>query len=138
MVAVVNIRDLRPGEYAEAWAIVRSPKNVPSWMRHVPELSPSPELFSFAQQQRRNLQWTEAVFRNEFTPRFLAEMREPGPRAALGELVRRSTTDDIAVACFCAYPDKCHRSLVAGLLAGMGADVRADFRIRPIVLEDGC
>ena len=124
VIAIVNLGEVSPGEYDEVWAIVRSPKNAPKWMRHVPELSPGWELVGFYQKQRKKLRWTQKVFREEYVPRFLDEMRAPAARNALNELCLRSKRGEtIAIGCFCMDFDKCHRSIIASLLDGAGCEV---------------
>lgn len=124
MITVANIKDIEPGQYDEAWAIVRSPKNAPKWMRHVPELSPSWQLFELYRKKRASIQWTKAVFEEEYVPRFLNEMQTQAAREKLNELFLRSHKGEhIAVACFCTDVEKCHRSIVASLLHGVGCEV---------------
>ena len=45
MITITNIKDADPKEYDEIWAVVRSLKNKADYMKHVPELSPSWNLF---------------------------------------------------------------------------------------------
>lgn len=124
MITVTNIRDTEPGTYDEVWAIVRSPKNAPKWMRHVPELSPSWELFEFYRKKRAALQWTQTVFQTEYVPRFLDELKSQAARERLNELYLRSAKGEhIAVACFCTDTEKCHRAIIASLLEGVGCKV---------------
>lgn len=89
MITVANIKDIEPGQYDEAWAIVRSPKNAPKWMRHVPELSPSWQLFELYRKKRASIQWTKAVFEEEYVPRFLNEMQTQAAREKLNEFLEK-------------------------------------------------
>ena len=124
MITVANIKDVEPSQYDEVWAIVRSPKNAPKWMRHVPELSPSWPLFELYRKKRASFQWTKAVFEEEYVPRFLDEMQVQAARAKLNELFLRSHKGEyIAIACFCTDVEKCHRSIIASLLKGAGCEV---------------
>ena len=47
----------------------------------------------------------------------------PAVLLLLDQLYRDSFTKDILLACFCADEALCHRSILAGLLAGVGADI---------------
>lgn len=124
MITVANIRDIEPNQYDEVWAIVRSPKNAPKWMRHVPELSPSWSLFELYRKRRAGFQWTKTVFEDEYVPRFLDEMQMQAAREKLNELYLRSHKGEhIAIACFCTDVEKCHRSIIASLLKGVGCEV---------------
>ena len=124
MITVANIKDIEPNQYDEVWAIVRSPKNAPRWMRHVPELSPSWPLFELYRNKRASFQWTKTAFEEEYVPRFLNEMQTSAAREKLNELFLRSHKGEhIAIACFCTDAEKCHRSIVASLLKGVGCEV---------------
>ena len=46
MITICSIKDAKPEEHDETWAIVRSYKNVSPKVRQVAELSPSWDLFS--------------------------------------------------------------------------------------------
>ena len=124
MITVANISDIEPSQYDEVWAIVRSPKNAPKWMRHVPELSPSWSLFELYRKKRASSLWTRTVFEEEYVPRFLDEMKTKAARDKLNELFLRSRNGEhIVIACFCSDVGKCHRSIVASLLDGVGCEV---------------
>ena len=124
MIFVGNIREVQNGEYDEVWAIVRSQKNASTWMRQVVELSPSWELFRRVQELKAKNQWNADSFDKEYVPVFLREMREKSARDRLNELfVRDKRGERIALVCFCPDERLCHRSIVAGLLQGVGCDV---------------
>ena len=43
---------------------------------------------------------------------------------ALNQLYVMSKTQNILLVCFCENEDLCHRSIIAGLLSGAGAEVQ--------------
>jgi uncharacterized protein YeaO (DUF488 family) len=53
----------------------------------------------------------------EFVRRFRAEMRAPAAQEALAELRVRARTETVTLLCYCADETRCHRSLLAALLA---------------------
>ena len=128
MIAIKNIREVRnDGEFDQIWAIVRSMKSKSAFIRQVEELSPSLELFLEYQRLKKAGQWNRAAFETICVPRFLKEMHGPRAVDALNMLYQLSRKDKkIALCCFCPDEALCHRSIVAGLLQGVGADVRLD------------
>lgn len=110
----------------EVWAIVRSDKRVPSWMKHVPELSPSWELFKQYLTWRDCGHWNKDTFEREYVPRFLDEFKN-GDSDLLCTLAYLKELDqsgkNIWLVCFCADETMCHRSIVAGILQGLGFNV---------------
>ena len=72
-------------------------------------------------------EWNEASFQNIYVPRFLEEMHDPRAQEKLDELARLSEAGkNVALICFCAQENLCHRSVVAGLLQGRGVPVRTE------------
>lgn len=63
------------------------------------------------------------VWRN-FRRRFLAEMKEPGPRRDLDLLAALSHQTDFSVGCYCEDESRCHRSILRELLEKRGAAMR--------------
>jgi uncharacterized protein YeaO (DUF488 family) len=117
MIWIKNIREVKKGEYDEVWAIVRSFKNPSDWMIHVPELSPSYNLFLKYLDLKNNGSWNQQAFDTIYTPQFLKEMNEPIAKAKLAELIQKDKEGkNIALVCFCPNPKTCHRSLIANIL----------------------
>lgn len=117
MVAITDIRNIK-GDYDEVWAVTRSSKRLPDGARHVPELSPSWELFNKFRKWKEDGTWDAETFQEKYAPQFLAEMESPAARAKLDELVSKSQAGKrICIFCFCADEALCHRSLLAGLLS---------------------
>ena len=52
---------------------------------------------------------------------FLKDLKRPEAQEALNILLERSKTSDIMLACYCGNETICHRSIILGILQGMGA-----------------
>lgn len=87
-------------------------------------LSPSKELFYKYRDLVSRGEWNQEAFDNIYVPEFLRQMHGEAERKALNELFVRSKTENILLCCFCEDESECHRSIIAGLLQGAGADVR--------------
>lgn len=127
MIDIKRINEVRQGEYDETWAIVRSMRNPSPWMRQVQELSPSSELFRAYLALRDAGRWNANAFRDIYVPRFLYQVKhDPAALRALNALYAADQRDGkrVALVCFCPDETTCHRSIVAGLLQGVGANVR--------------
>lgn len=124
MITVTDIRNVNDAAYDEVWAIVRSLKN-PGKMKHVPELSPSWDLFKSYMQLRDTKQWNADTFRNSYVPIFLKEMMGIEARKKLSELVELDKQGKrICLICFCRDETLCHRSIIAGILQYAGIQVQ--------------
>lgn len=55
-------------------------------------------------------------------------MKEISPKTEefLLQTVRMSSLSDIVLCCYCENSDLCHRSIVAGILMGLGADIQTN------------
>lgn len=116
MVTVTNIRNVRDGEYDEVWAVVRSNKNLLPGAKHVPELSPSWELFSKYRKWKEQGDWDEGTFQSVYVPQFLKEMESPKAQGKLKELIEKSNAGmHVCIYCFCPGT-LCHRFVLAGIL----------------------
>lgn len=58
-----------------------------------------------------------------FVRRYRREMAQPGARQALDLLAALSHTGDFSLGCYCADEQRCHRSVLRGLLAERGARI---------------
>lgn len=109
----------------EKWYIVRKLdddiKN--DTFRHVPEISPSQSLFMKYRELAHSHRWNKQTFTSIYLPCFLTEMKQATSLSILQELVDRSHLDNIALCCYCDDESICHRSIVGGILKGMGADI---------------
>lgn len=90
-------------------------------------LSPSPELHAWTNdQQFRYKTWGPDAFNGVYVKEFLSQMRHD-PRVAniLNGLVALDRSGkNIQLDCFCGRESLCHRSIIAGMLQGAGANVK--------------
>jgi len=123
MITITNIKNIDYAIYDEVWAIVRSLKH-PGKMKHVPELSPSWELFKKYLNLRGAGKWNMDSFQKVYVPVFLREIQMPVARKKLAELIGLDKQrKHICMACFCLNETMCHRSIVAGILQHEGIQV---------------
>jgi len=115
-----------PGEGVRLGTVRHPPRGVPKaelasrdfydvWF---PTLAPSAEAVKAGRAAGDSPQAWKA-----FTRRYLAEMKAPEARHALGLLAALSRTTDLAVGCSCEDEARCHRSLLRRLLVEAGAEV---------------
>ena len=127
MLKIDNIRNINANKGFEHLIIVRSLRSKINGTLHVPTLSPSKDLFYSYLNWKKAGQWSKAKFELEYVPRFINEMKHnPNAIVILNSLCERSHNEDIALYCFCDDESLCHRSIVAGILLGMGADIACD------------
>lgn len=126
MIYVGKLNDYRilHEQWDEKWAIVRSYKHASSAFKQVAILSPSTELFYMYRGMVNNGTWNKESFEQSYVPNFLKQMHGQNEVKMLNMLFNMSKTKKIALACFCDDEDKCHRSIIAGLLSGAGANVQ--------------
>ncbi|MBD5584299.1 MAG: DUF488 domain-containing protein [Clostridia bacterium] len=125
MIFIGRINEVKPGEYDETYAIVRSMKNPSPWMAQLVALSPSKALFFDYLSLKKAGTWNADTFKERYVPMFMQEIAQPAPRKVLEQLVEYDRMGrKMALVCFCPDETLCHRSIVAGILQGMGADVR--------------
>lgn len=112
------------GEGLRLGTVRRPPRGVPrsEFARRdyydvwVPELSPSPTLFSWATSQP----FTDARWMR-FARAYRKEMRAPAAAHLIALLARLSSQTHFSVGCYCVDESKCHRSLLRELLIDAGA-----------------
>jgi uncharacterized protein YeaO (DUF488 family) len=115
-----------PGEGPRLGTVRRPPRGVPRsefgrrdfydvWL---PELAPGAPLVSWAMSDP----WTSARWRR-FERAYLKEMSAPAARHLIATLATLSATTSFAVGCYCEDASRCHRVLLARLLADAGATV---------------
>src|SRR5688500_5407955 len=124
-IRVVRLGEPRaPGEGARLGTVRRPPRGVPKsecarrnfydvWL---PELAPSAQTVSWALAEP----WTDARWKR-YVRIYRSEMGEPGPRHLLSTLAALSAHADFSVGCYCENAARCHRSVLAELLAEAGA-----------------
>lgn len=115
-----------PGEGVRIGTVRRPPRGVPksehasrdyydAWL---PDLSPSPELMKLGKAVENDEDW------DVFAKKYRAEMAAPERARLLDLLAALSHGADFSVGCYCAEESRCHRSVLRGLLADRGADLR--------------
>lgn len=118
MVSIGSFKDISD-KYDEIWLIVRSLKQIPqvnTSVFHVPQLSPSNELFKSYLSWRNQGLWNKDTFETYYKPRFLKEIEEEEPQMYLNLLVEKAKTKNILLVCYCSDESICHRSLVYSLI----------------------
>lgn len=107
------------------WYIVRrlGDEPLPLVYLHVPDLSPSDELLDEYKALRDAENWNSYTFSTIYLPKFIKEMTAETAIEKLEYLVKASREKDIALFCFCKTESLCHRSIIGGILKGMGADI---------------
>jgi uncharacterized protein YeaO (DUF488 family) len=126
-VTIVRLGESRaPGEGLRIGTVRRPPRGVPKsefasrdfydvWL---PNLAPSEALLKAGLNATTDAQW------KAFARRYLAEMKRPDCARLLDMLAAMSHQSAFSVGCYCADESRCHRSLLRGLLADRGADIR--------------
>lgn len=115
-----------PGEGVRIGTVRRPPRGVlksehasrdyyDAWL---PDLSPSPELMKLGKAVENDENW------DVFAKKYRAEMAVPERARLLDLLAALSHGADFSVGCYCAEESRCHRSVLRGLLADRGADLR--------------
>lgn len=121
MVQIKNIRETKKGE--NVWAIVRSLKS-PGTMKQVADLSPSKYLFWKYLDWKKAGKWNHDTFETMYVTTFLRELRaNPAAIDLLRQLARMPADEDVTLVCFCDDETLCHRSIIAGILQGAGANI---------------
>lgn len=127
MIYLANFQNYSSLKCDEVWAIVRSLNTKPSDVRQVSELSPSKGLFyKYLDLKKKNM-WGTNSFNEIYVPQFLQEIKEN--RTVTSPLLNYLYSADkhgknIALLCFCSDEELCHRSIIGGLLQGVGISVQ--------------
>ena len=119
-----SFNDIDCSKYDEIWLIVRSLKNMPygNNIYHVPQLSPSPDLFHTYLSLKESGKWNTKAFDEIYTPRFLNEMKSSEALTYLNILSEKSKVKDILIVCYCTDERMCHRSLVKQCILALQRD----------------
>lgn len=125
MIRVVRLGSPRgPDEGLRLGTVRRPPRGVPKaeYARRdfydvwVPELAPSPALFSWI----KSPPLTDKNWRT-FARRYRAEMKRPEAQRLIQLLAALSARTNFSVGCYCEDESRCHRSLLRELLEEAGA-----------------
>lgn len=131
MIEIKCISEVDYDKYDEVWAIVRSMKNKSDKMIQVTELAPTTFLFhSYLEMKKLNI-WNEETFLKNYVPRFLKDLsKSQSSKDKLNELYKLDRIGrNICLVCFCTDEKLCHRSIIAGLLQGVGCNVKLPSKI---------
>ena len=124
MLTVGSYQEMEQNKYDENWLIVREPDDLPAFAKHVPALSPSPNLFQKYREACQEKMFDQKFFNEVYVPQFVKELFENAEALALLQtLTDMSKTKNIMLACYCETEGMCHRSIIAGILLGMGAEI---------------
>lgn len=124
MITIGNIYRADPFRYDKAYAIVRSFRHPVEGFQQLDTIAPDWHLLGAVNTWRREGIWNTETFSNIYVPQFLQGIHEsPAARRTLNNLFLQSETQNILLVCFCGREDICHRSIIAGLLQGAGANV---------------
>lgn len=119
MIYIASPRTVRPDTQAFSIAISNRLK-----FQQLQSLAPSWTLYNMFREWKASGAWNYEQFLNGYTPVYLQELRRnPVALQTLNWLC--SQRDNISLVCFCTDERLCHRSIVAGVLMNMGAQVSA-------------
>lgn len=90
MITICSIRDAKPEEHDETWAIVRSYKNASPKVRQVADLSPSWDLFSKYRRFVSESRWGADAFEGTYLPQFINEMQSERARKLIDACVKQT------------------------------------------------
>ena len=103
MLKFAQISKVKPGQFDQVIAPVRSLRSPHLWMEQVPVLAPSPDLFHKYLDLRKEGYWNRESFREIYVPQFLRELKA-NPKAAqwLNRLyLMDKRGKNIALTCYC-------------------------------------
>ena len=124
MIYIGNVTELDQNRYDENWLIVRKPDEIPDFVKHEPLLSPSPELFRKYRDTYYAGKFNQEYFDKVYVPQFIRELaNNKAETELLHAMVSLSEEEDVLLACYCEKESMCHRSIIAGILLGMGAEI---------------
>lgn len=129
MIILGRVTDVKNYKYDKCYIIVRSLRNKKvlnkpntEWL---PELAPLGNLFKWYLQAKNNGNWNKESFDKHYTEEFIKGLNEESKRL-MNEILDKSNQGQIVLlACFCEDEELCHRSIIGGILQGMGAHVES-------------
>lgn len=101
----VKKEEIAPRNYYDLW---------------LPDLAPTSAVVTWAQSEP----WTPARW-EKFARAYRREMRAPEQQRLIALLAALSKTADFSIGCYCEDPSRCHRTVLAELLAAAGATMAA-------------
>ncbi|AXF52288.1 MAG: hypothetical protein [Caudoviricetes sp.] len=118
---IYKIKNYDLKTFDEIWYIVRSLKNnyLANETYHVPQLSPSYNLFYKYLNWKKNNLWNQKIFQDKYVPQFLSEIKSSQEsRQYLNALCNKGIDKSILLLCYCQEEFLCHRSIILGLIQG--------------------
>ncbi len=126
MIKVGKVNEMNPF-YDENLMIVRSADEVPLYAVQVVALSPSKKLFKKYRTAYHSGEFNKNWFDKIYVPQFIKDLSENMEAVSILEnLCDKSKTKDIFICCYCEDEKLYHRSIIAGILLGMGADIETN------------
>lgn len=125
MIQISNVRDADVNRYDYCVNIMLSKNFTKPGMLHFPELAPRPELFKLYQTLKAAGKWDRTSFNELYVPVFIERLCSKDSRSKLNWCYYMSERRgaSIQLCCSCSIEDMCHRSVVGGVLEGVGASV---------------
>lgn len=124
MIDFKSTYDVIIDDYDEVWIICRSIKKLSNRfydrngkllpnVKHVPELSPSTDLFfKYCELKKRGL-WCQKQFDDNYTPIFIEQIENDAEaKKLLANLNELGKQKRIALVCFCKNENMCHRVIL--------------------------
>lgn len=131
MIYIDRITNICTPDYDEVWWIVHSPDCLPQKEKLVQSLAPSRELFLKYREAFHAGQFGSEFFQTIYVPQFITELsKNKEAEANLDYLCRESSRKNIVLGCYCEDEALCHRSIIAGILLGMGAEIQTNQEYR--------
>lgn len=123
MIIIGNISEIEPEveifdgtlvKLDEIYGIVRNTKNK-TWLKNIPDLSPSNELYNYYLKEKKNFTWTLDKFKNIYLPWYMKDI--------LNTKITFDKNKNIFLGCFCQNETLCHRSILGVYLELLGYSV---------------
>lgn len=126
MIKVGNITEMSE-DYRKNIMIVRTVESMPEYAIQMTELSPSTELFKKYRQVYHSGEFNKKWFDEVYVPQFIRELCEnPKAVSRLRDLCVDSKVYSVFLCCYCENEEICHRSIIAGILLGMGSEIKTE------------
>lgn len=150
MIILKNMREVKSyvgTPSTSVYAIVRKMTYPIDGVEQLKTLATTTSLFHWYVQQRRAGLWSYEAFVDTYVPRFLESLaNDASAHELMLDLAKRANYGErIVLACYCDVEALCHRSIIGGILDGMGADVKTrignDYRMYYSIymkLKGGC
>lgn len=134
MIRITSIKRCHINEYDKIYLIVRSTASLERAnssillkAEHVPDLSPSRALFYNYLDWQKTGCWNTDTFTNEYKPVFEEEIKNnPNASIWLDRITEESKNSKIALLCFCADENLCHRIIIADMLKQRNCEIILD------------